>query len=251
MPVSNVRAVTVDFTNVKDPSQYNPKHIEPGEYLGKIKSVEQVEAKADGSPMWVFGIALDDVPGAVYPYYVKLEFDGEKSQAWKLRMILTAAGFNVAKKAIKIDPNKVVGRPVGVEIEEDEYQGRIKGSVRRFLPVSEVAGPGATVTDEDDEDETPPAKAPAKQTRRKRAPEPVEDDDDADEDDEDEAPAPPVKRTRRKAAPAPVEEEVEDDEEDEVEEAPAPKRRTRKPAAKPVAPADEDDDEDDLDLDEI
>ena len=250
MPVSNVRAVTVDFTNVKDPSQYNPKHIEPGEYVGRVKSVEQVEAKADGSPMWVFGISLDDVPGAVYPYYVKLEFDGERSQAWKLRMILTAAGFNVAKKAIKIDPNKVVGRPVGVEIEEDEYQGRIKGSVRRFLPVSEVAGPGATVTDEDDEDETPPAKAPAKQTRRKRAPEPVEDDDDADED-EDEAPAPPVKRTRRKAAPAPVEDEVEDDEEDEVEEAPAPKRRTRKPAAKPVAPADEDDDELDLDLDEI
>ena len=227
MPVSNVRAVTVDFTNVKDPSQYNPKHIEPGEYVGRVKSVEQVEAKADGSPMWVFGIALDDVPGAVYPYYVKLEFDGEKSQAWKLRMILTAAGFNVAKKAIKIDPNKVVGRPVGVEIEEDEYQGRIKGSVRRFLPVSEVAGPGATVTDEDDEDdedEAPPVKAPAKQTRRKRGPEPV---------------------------PAPVEGEVEDDEEDEVEEAPAPKRRTRKPAAKPVASADEDDDEDDLDLDEI
>ena len=225
MPVSNVRAVTVDFTNVKDPSQYNPKHIEPGEYVGRVKSVEQVEAKADGSPMWVFGIALDDVPGAVYPYYVKLEFDGEKSQAWKLRMILTAAGFNVAKKAIKIDPNKVVGRPVGVEIEEDEYQGRIKGSVRRFLPVSEVAGPGATVTDEDDEDdedEAPPVKAPAKQTRRKRAPEPVEEED-----------------------------EVEDDEEDEVEEAPAPKRRTRKPAAKPVASADEDDDEDDLDLDEI
>ena len=222
MPVSNVRAVTVDFTNVKDPSQYNPKHIEPGEYVGRVKSVEQVEAKADGSPMWVFGIALDDVPGAVYPYYVKLEFDGEKSQAWKLRMILTAAGFNVAKKAIKIDPNKVVGRPVGVEIEEDEYQGRIKGSVRRFLPVSEVAGPGATVTDEDDEDdedEAPPVKAPAKQTRRKRAPEPVEEED-----------------------------EVEDDEEDEVEEAPAPKRRTRKPAAKPVASAD---DEDDLDLDEI
>ena len=246
MPVSNVRAVTVDFTNVKDPSQYNPKHIEPGEYVGRVKSVEQVEAKADGSPMWVFGISLDDVPGAVYPYYVKLEFDGERSQAWKLRMILTAAGFNVAKKAIKIDPNKVVGRPVGVEIEEDEYQGRIKGSVRRFLPVSEVAGPGATVTDEDDEDETPPAKAPAKRTRRKAAPEPVEDDDDADEDDEDEAPAPPVKRTRRKAAPAPVEEE-----DDEDEEAPAPKRRTRKPAAKPVAPADEDDDELDLDLDEI
>ena len=220
MPVSNVRAVTVDFTNVKDPSQYNPKHIEPGEYVGRVKSVEQVEAKADGSPMWVFGIALDDVPGAVYPYYVKLEFDGEKSQAWKLRMILTAAGFNVAKKAIKIDPNKVVGRPVGVEIEEDEYQGRIKGSVRRFLPVSEVAGPGATVTDEDDEDEAPPVKAPAKQTRRK-------------------------------AVPAPVEDEVEDDDEDEVEEAPAPKRRTRKPAAKPVASADEDDDEDDLDLDEI
>lgn len=184
-----IKPLKVDFTNVKDPSQYNPKHVEPGEYAGRVKAVIEKPA-GDGTPMWVYEITLDDVPGASYPHYVKLNFGDEKSQAWKLRQLFSAAGITVPKKAVVVNPEKVVGRAVGVEIEEDEYQGRMKGAIRRFIPVSEVSGP------QDDEDDTD------------------------DEDDEDDAPPPPKKRAAKKAAPkkaAAADEDDEDEDDDELD----------------------------------
>lgn len=221
------RPIKVDFTNVEDASQFNTKHIEPGEYVGKVKSIEDKEAKGDGGDMWLVSITLDKVPGAVYPYYIKLDFSGPKGgQAWKLRQLATACGFAVPRKAISINPAKLIGKKLGVSIEEEEYQGRMKGVVQRLIPLSEVAGPQEVVEDDDDdEDDAPP---PVKTTRRRKpAPEP-----EPEEDDEDDL----------------------DEEEEEEEETPAPRKRApaKKVAARrKPAPVVEDDDEDDLDLDEI
>jgi hypothetical protein len=207
-----IKPIKIDFTNVKEPSAYNPKHIEPGEYLGKIKAV--IEKKSnDGDPMLVYEVTLDDVPGASYPYYVKINFDTEKSQAWKIRQLFMAAGITVPKKALNVNVEKVVGKRVGVEIEEDEYQGRMKGAVRRFILASEVSGPQDTEADEDDEDEedAPPPPRKRAAAKKKVAP-PVEDDED-DEDEEDEEPTPPKRtRTKKKATPPPADDDEDEDE---------------------------------------
>ena len=211
-----IKPIRIDFTNVKDAAQFRPKHIEPGEYTGRVKAVEEKNNK-DGEAMWVFTITLDDVPGATYPYYIKLDFTSEKSQAWKVRQIATACGMTIPKKALAVNPEKLVGKRLGVEIEEDEYQGRAKGVVARLIPVAEVAGNNEPV--EDDEEDTPP---PAKTRRRKPAPEPEPDEEDDEEDDEEEdVPPPPKKRPAKKAA-APArrrapEPEPEDDEEEDDE----------------------------------
>lgn len=234
--------IKVDFTNVKEPSQYNPKHIEPGEYVGKIKEIVDGKSKADGISMWVVSVVLNDVPGAVYPYYIKLDFSGENGgQAWKVRQLLAAAGFKIPKGVMAIDTAKLVGKAVGAVIEEDEYQGKLKSVIQRLIPVAEVMGPQESAEDEEEEEEE---EAP-KPARRKPEPEPEDDEDDDLEEEEEEAPAPKKRRTRRK--PAPVEEEDDDDEDDEEEE-PAPRKRsaTRRKAAAPV-----EDEDDDLDLDDI
>lgn len=210
-----IRPIKIDFTNVKDAAQFRPKHIEPGEYAGRVKSVEEKKSR-QGDPQWVFTITLDDVPSATYPFYIGLDFSGEKSQAWKVRQIATACGLTIPKKAVSVNPERLVGKRLGVEIEEDEYQGRMKGNIARLLPLSEIVGNDEEPEDEDeDEEEEAP---PAPKRRRKPAPEPEEEED--DEEDEEEEPAPrrkaaPAKKAAPRRQPAPVEEE--EDEEDELD----------------------------------
>lgn len=184
-------AEILDFTNVKERGDFNTKHIEPGDYTAKITKVTAMEAKSDGEKMWVFTIVLDDHPRAAYPYYVKLV----ENQLWKLRLLCGAVGVNVGSRKVKIDPNKLVGKALGVAMEDDEYEGRLKSVVAEVFPADEVSGtPDGDVEpeeddledeDEDIEEEPAPKKRPAKKAPAKKAkkrPEPEEDED--EEDDE-------------------------------------------------------------------
>lgn len=272
-----VAARTLDFTNVKESSGINPKHKEEGEYLAKITEVRDDPAK-DGEAMWTWIIKPSDDASAAYPYYVKLV----DNQLWKLRNLFIAAGIPLPKKAVKIDPNRVVGHVIGIVLEDDEYEGKMKSVISACLPkeeLSDYAGPEADDDEEDDEEEEAPVSRRTAARRKAKAVEEEEEDEDDeeedeepapvkrgrgrprkvvepedDEDDEEEEPA-PVKRGRGR--PRKVVEPVEDDDEDDEEEAPAPKRRGRpaakaapakKPAARRRRPADDDDDDLDLDL---
>lgn len=217
-----IKPIRIDFTNVKDAAQFRTKHVEPGEYTGRVKAVEEKNNK-DGEPMWVFTITLDDVPSATYPYYIKLDFSGEKSQAWKVRQIATACGMTIPKKALSVNPEKLVGKRLGVEMEEDEYQGRIKGVVGRLIPLSEVAGKNDVVEDDDepeeDEEDTPP---PPRKRATRRKPEPEPEDDEEEDEEEEDVPPPPKKRPAKKAAarrkaPEPEPEDDEEEEDDELD----------------------------------
>jgi hypothetical protein len=276
MASKKIAARTLDLTNVKDASGINPKHKESGEYLGKIVEVRDDPAK-DGEAMWTWIIKTTDDSTATYPYYVKLI----DSQLWKLRNLFIAAGIPLPKRAQKIDPNKVVGKEVGMYLDDDEYEGKMKSVISSVMPKEELAEyadgadevdddeddeeeeevapvkrgrgrPKKVVEEEDDDDEEEEEPAPVKRGRGrpKKVVEPEEDDD--DEDEEEDEPEPPKKRGRGR--PRKVAEPEEDDDDDE-EEAPAPKKRGRpaKAAAK-SAPVKKrrrraDDDDDDLDID--
>lgn len=253
-------AGVIDFTNVKDGGNFNTKRQPEGDYRAKITNVTDSPAK-DGVAQWLFTI---QVGAGTYPYYCK----HQENQFWKVRNLLVAAGMNVPKKKVKVDPNKLVGKTIAVTLEDDEYEGKMKSVVSATFPLSELDDdsvpdePDDDDATEDDEDEAPVAK------KKKAAP--VED----DEDDEDEVGAKSdgleaLDRTELKElirdkeldirvaksmsdddirnairaldAPAPAEEDDEEDEE------PAPKAK-KKAAPKPAD--DDDDDLEEIDIDD-
>lgn len=229
-----VAARTLDFTNVKESSGINPKHKEEGEYLAKVTEVRDDPAK-DGEAMWTWIIKPTDDASAAYPYYVKLV----DNQLWKLRNLFIAAGIPLPKKAVKIDPNKVVGKVIGIVLEDDEYEGKMKSVISACLPKEELSDyDGAEAEEADDDEDEEEEEAPVRRSSRK-AKAVVEEEEDDEDEEEDEEPA-PVKRGRGR--PKKVVEEPEEDEDDEEEE-PAPVKRGRGRPRKVAAPVEEDDDE--------
>jgi hypothetical protein len=157
--VEKAQAQMLDFTNVKERGDFNPVQVEPGEYVMKIVSVVDQKSKND-NPMWVFGLQFVKPPvpsaaRAIYPYHCVLD---EKS-LWKVRGLCLAAGFQVPKRKMSLDPNRIVGRQVGVVLEEEEYEGRVRSKIVQVLPVSDVMGQsdtdGSDVATDEDYD-TPP-----------------------------------------------------------------------------------------------
>lgn len=191
--MSPASSKVIDFTNVKERS-FNIRHLPEGEYKMKIVKVEDHESK-QGNDQWLFTFRIESGPGkgASYPYYCGQDAD----QAWKIRNIYTAVGVTIPKKKFKVDPNKLVGRFVGVELVDDEYEGKTKSVVANIIPVSDI-GADEDADEDDvedlDEDEEP---APAKKSKKKAA---------AEED----KPAPKAKKKKSKPA-------VDDDELEELD----------------------------------
>lgn len=182
-------AQAVDFSGVKDRGAFNPKRVKEGDYAAVVTKVEDAKAKDSGNKMWVFTIKLKTHSQNSYPYRCVLT----ENQMWKLRNLGIAAGLNVPKKRVKFDPNKIVGKQIGVTMEDDEYDkdGKTyyKSEVAAVFPVSELMsleydGDGDSdsgSTEDDDPDEPTAAVA-------------VGGDDAA----EDEAPAQPAKEGKKK-----------------------------------------------------
>lgn len=245
MAKTAVRARTLDFSNVKESSGINPKHLEEGEYLAKVTEVRDDPAK-DGEAMWNFIIQLEDHKTATYAYYVKLV----ENQLWKLRNLFLAAGIDIPKKAAKIDPNRVVGKVVCVVLEDDEYEGKMKSVIAAVMPKEEFEGYEGDTSPADDDEDDDEEEEPAPVKRGRGRPKKVVEEEEDDDEDEDEEPA-PVKRGRGR--PKKVVEEVEDDDDEDEEEEPAPRKKRGRPAKAAAAPAKKKrrvaDDDDDLDID--
>ena len=206
---STVKKHAVDFTSVKDSSGINPKHQPEGDYLVKIIKVD--ETTKDDVPMWNFIMQLDDSKSATYPFYCKLQ----ENQLWKLRNLLIACGFAVPKKRVSIDPNKLVGKSLGVTLADDEYEGKLKSVVDATFPASELDAqePEDDDTEDDVEEDEVEEPAPRKKAKRKPEPEPEPEPEEEEEDEEDEEPAPPKRRAKAKRKPV-----EEDDDELDIDE---------------------------------
>lgn len=138
----------LDFTNVKDKGNFNPKHVPAGDYRAKIVSVEETES-SKGNEMWIFGIQLTSMVSAVYPERIVLN----ENSLWKLRNLLAACGMNVPKKKVAVDPNKVVGKEIGISLEDDEYEGKMKSVISGVFSAEELTDDEPTDEDDDDADE--------------------------------------------------------------------------------------------------
>lgn len=230
-------ARAVDLTNVKDGGVFKPRRKPEGDYRAKI--VKADDHLKDGKlPGWVLTIQVEGDARSTYPLYLS----PEKNQAWKIAQVCRAAGLNVKNSKVRFDPNKLVNKAVGVYLEDDEFEGRMKSTIGELFPVSEVGANADEDAPEDEEIDVDEEEIP----------------DEEEEEEEPEPTPPPRKRTpRRKPEPEPEPEEEEEDE-DEGEE-PAPPPRRRKPAAaaptptrrRKPAPKPEPEDDEDLDLDDL
>ncbi|QEQ93660.1 hypothetical protein SEA_ZUKO_82 [Streptomyces phage Zuko] len=225
---------TIDFSQTKDQSGFNPKRKQEGEYLGTIVSFEDTKSKA-GAAMWVYGVALKTDRRAVYPVYCLLGAD----QVWKLRNLMMAAGFKVPKKRMQVDGNRLVGKDIGIFLEDDEYEGKPKSVIGSFFPASEYSGPENEDDDQDEdeeyeEDDTVPEDDDEESEDEDTEDETDEESDDSDEDDSD---------------------DEDTDEDDEPEDAPPAKKATAKKSAparaKAKKPAPVEEDEDEMDVEDL
>jgi hypothetical protein len=188
----------LDFTNVKEGGgRFNKRHMPPGDYKAKIKAVEDSPSKKDNTPQWLFTIDVEG--GGSYPYYCKLQ----ENQLWKIRNLFVAAGLNVPKKRVKVDPSKVVGKTIGVTLEDDEYEGKMQSVVQATFPVSELEGANAGENDEDEEEDEE---------------EEVDTSTEDEEDDEEEEEEPAPKKKAKKEKPAKKAKKAADVDDDELEE---------------------------------
>lgn len=277
-------AKVIDLTNVKDGGNFNKRRVPEGDYPARVTKVEDSKSSADDVFMWLFTLTTDT--GGTYPYYCKLQ----ENQLWKVRNLCIAAGMNVPKKRLKLDPEKLIGKRIAVTLEDGEYEGKKQSEVNAVFPLAELdayAGDddddaiGDDADDEDEDEEVAPP--PRKKAAKKKAapvPEPEDEEDEEEEveeedDEEDELAGldrDQLKRRLRKAVPgvsvsrkqsdddlraairaAEGDDEEEDDEEEE-DEAPPPPKKSKKAAAKKRSTKVEDvtDDElDELDIDEI
>lgn len=217
---------TLDMTNVKERSGVNPVRQQEGDYLGRVESVEEVKSKG-GDDMWLYIISTpEDNTRAAYPYYCKFD----EGQLFKIRNLFVAAGIRVPKKKMAIDPNKVVGKEIGMYLQDGDYEGREKSEIDQVFPKEDLPETATMSRDDDDEEE-------------------VEDDDDLDLGDDDE-------ELTEDEEDEP-EEEDEEDEEDEEPEPPKKKAAARKSSTKKATakkrkkPVDDDEDLDELDIEDM
>lgn len=248
--------ISVDFSDVKESSGINPKQQPEGDYLMRIIKVEMKKTKEKNEPMALILFQDANMRSAVYPYYCTFT----DNMLWKIRNAFIAAGVPVPKSKGKIDLGKLINKEVGVTLEDDEYDGKMKSVISAVfhkdeLEPTEAEDDDFPEDDEDDEEETIIDAAPP--VKKKKAAPVVEEEDDEEDDDEEEEPVvkAPSKRTlarraEKEAAAKAAAAAEEDEDDEEEEEAPAPVKKSKKSKPAPVVEDDEDDDED-LDLDDI
>lgn len=139
MPVRRpvAKKVKVDFTGVEAGGRALPD----GYYRAKCKEVSQEIGESSKQPYikWVWGIqgggqAFDNIslqPQALF----------------KLKGLLEAMGVDVPDGTAELDLAEYVGFEVGLEIVNEEYQGKKRPKVVGYMPVDQVTDGEAVATE--------------------------------------------------------------------------------------------------------
>jgi hypothetical protein len=124
--------VSIDFTDVESGGG-GSFHIKPGEYLMKVKSVEDTESDA-GNQMfkWAFEGTEGAAKGKVF--YVYTVYDPPTS-LWKLKGLLEALAVEVPDGAMDLDLDEMVDLELVGIVEDDEYNGKTVSRLNDFAPV--------------------------------------------------------------------------------------------------------------------
>jgi hypothetical protein len=139
-----------DFTNVRDDTDgFRPRRVPDGDYRAKVTKVEDHTSKKTGNKQWVFTIVLEGRSRSSYPYYCGFA----EKELWKIRNLLIAGGLTVPKKKVRVNPNTLVNKTIGVAMEAEEFEGKWKSTIMATFPASDVEStPSSSSSDDDAED---------------------------------------------------------------------------------------------------
>lgn len=228
------KKIRLDFSKVEERSGYNSRQMPEGLYEAKITGIVNKDAQ-DGTAMLVYAISPTQAKYKTrsFPYYCKLQ----QNQLWKLRDLFVAAGETIPKKATQIDPEKVIGAKIAIEVGDDTGQYDDRSVIVSVYPLSALED----LDEDEDEDED-------LEDDESEDEEDYEDEDDSDEDEDEDFEDDDEDLDDEDDEDLDDEEDDEDldedEDEDDEEEEPAPKRSAKKapakkaaakPAAKPAA----------------
>lgn len=167
------KAVNVDFGGVDKEIKSGGKSskVPEGDYLGKVVKGELKKNKAKDGKYFAWQVQIV-APKAFKGKKLYLNTSLKPDALWNLRnLIYACTGKNVAGKALKFDPDKLIGKIFAFTAVDDEYENpdtnkkTIKSQVEDVRPKAELKPDGDD--DDDDDDETD------------------DDDDEASDDDDD------------------------------------------------------------------
>jgi len=218
----------IDFGGVEQTVGARGRKIPEGNYLCKIVSVERRKGEKSKQPYfnWKFQV-LENSRGSKKQRGVPLYFTTslQPDALFNLRNLIYSASDgkkNVAGKAVNFDPNSLIGQKIGVVVEDDEYEKKIRSKAVDVMP------PSSLVEDDDEDDED-------------------DDDEDLDEDDEDEDDD--EEDDEDEDDDEDDDEEADDEEEEDEPEPPKKKKQGKK--GKKAKKGKKDDDLDDVDEDDV
>ena len=153
------RARRIDFREVPKEVRRQATRIPEGDYLCKIVAVEERTSERSGSDYysWKFQIVSNgqgDKKHAGVPLWMNTSL--QKKAAFALRNLIYAASDgkkNVAGSIASLDPNKLIGKNIGVTVEDNEYEGRIRSQPADVMPPSQLSAEEEEAEDDEDEEE--------------------------------------------------------------------------------------------------
>jgi len=177
----------LDFTGVDKTIRQRAKRIPEGDYLCKIVSAEERTSEKSNAKYlsWKFQVVSDSRgntkhAGTPLWYITSLKYEA----LFNIRNLIYAAtdgSKNVAGAVRSIQPDLYYGKQIGVSVEDDEYEGRVRSKAADVFPPSQL---DAADDDEEEEDAEEEDEEEDEDEEEEDAEEDDEDDlDDVDDDD--------------------------------------------------------------------
>jgi hypothetical protein len=183
--------ISVNFEGVESGGG---RPVPDGNYNASLHKLTQEEGQNSGEPYLhcVWKIADGKCAGATIHDNISLQ----PQSLWRFRTILECLGLEVAEDDMDIDPNDLIGEVAGIEVTNEDYEGKDRPRITGFMGAEEEGE-----EEEEDEDEEPEEEeeAPKKRRSRKKKEEPEEEEEDEEEEDEEEEPAPKKKKGKGRA----------------------------------------------------
>jgi hypothetical protein len=166
---SSKKTITIDFGDVPKEKRQRFRRIDEGEYPAKVVSWKKKYKDNDKSNApylaWTLQITEGKFKGTPFIENTSLK----KDALFNLRNLIFACSNgkkNVAGKTVNFDPDSLIGKKIGIVVEDEEYDNKMRSTVVDMKPISEMEEDEDEEADEDEDEE--------------------EDEDEAEDEDEEE-----------------------------------------------------------------
>lgn len=122
-------SLSIDFEGVEERRGGASAHVPAGDYIVQVSDYEVRTKKDDASRKYISWqlkiVAPAEYKGKTVYFVTSLV----KESLWNLRNFLEDMGIKVPARLVDVPLAKIKGRQIGVTLDDDEYEGKIKSKV--------------------------------------------------------------------------------------------------------------------------